>query len=233
MKDRTGQVLSGSISKLPGTERLALTPTRPPWSQHLSRPPRSAIASAPILTRPAPHVSPCTFKGHEKYLTMDRAPVWPETQMPMGPSTHSHVQKNLHPCQSYGPLLKRDFGHPQWPTLKVSGSAGVCDGGTWKEQGQRQQNERDWADACGIFGSVRTSSPRGAWAVRYDFTVFLCLKTTGMEKKGVHPRGCGFTMEVETWVGLTGGGRSQRGGFHGSKLWLWDRCRRRRFCLLR
>lgn len=42
-------------------------------------------------------------------------------------------------------------------------------------------------------------------------------------EEGVHPRGCGFMMEAETWVGLTGGGRSQRGGFHGSKLWLWDR----------
>lgn len=46
----------------------------------------------------------------------------------------------------------------------------------------------------------------------------------------MHPRGCGFTMETETHVGPTGGGRSRKGGFYGSRLWLWDRYRRRQFC---
>lgn len=130
-------------------------------------------------------VSHCTFKGHEKYLTMDRAPVWPETQMLMGPGTHSHVQKHLHPCGSKGPYTKGTSGTPSGPKASryLEAPASVT-GGIWREQDQHQQNKRDWADACGIDGSVRTSSPRGAWAATYDFTVFLCLKTTGMEKRG-------------------------------------------------
>lgn len=40
-------------------------------------------------------------------------------------------------------------------------------------------------------------------SVRYDFIIFLCLKTTGLAK-GVYSRGYVFIIETkETWRGLT------------------------------